>query len=122
MVPVRTLSPTSMPRTPRPSVRMMPMRRMRMVPPKGDFPPDGARLQLRVDDDAVVDLEPGLLRQRGRRTDADADDHEVAGEAAVVVELHGERAAVALGDRYRLATEMEGHAVLFVQRSDVRAE
>ena len=46
-----------------------------------------ARLQVLVDEDAVVDREPGRLGELDARGDADADDDEVAVDRAPVVQL-----------------------------------
>ena len=48
----------------------------------------GRCLEVRVHDDAPIDLEPGLLGERGRGSHADAGDDEVRGEPLATLENH----------------------------------
>ena len=73
--------------------------------------------QIRVDDDAAIEREAGLLGERQARPHADADDDEIGLERAAALQ----RDALAV-DRRDGVLEMEDDAVLLVQRAHEVAE
>src|SRR5258708_28139796 len=75
------------------------------------------RLQVFVDDNAVVDGNPGAGRKRDVRLHANTCNNEVSGQAFAVLQND-----CALLDRRRRGSEMEDDAVVLVDRFDHVAE
>src|SRR5690606_2134541 len=76
-----------------------------------------AGLEKRVDEDAVVDLEAGGLRQRGPGPHADADHDQVRGQRLAIIE-----ADVVGRDLRRDVAESERDAARLVQPPDRGAQ
>jgi len=71
--------------------------------------------QLRIDPDAVVDLQAGLHGELSGRGDADPDDDRIGLDVAAVGQLHAARPAVAAGDLGYLDAAAQVDRVVAVQ-------
>ena len=73
----------------------------------------GARLEVLVDNNAILDTQPSALREPQSRPHADADDHEVGAEPLAICERDG-----IAGDRFGRLSEVEDDAMLLMQGLD----
>src|SRR5207247_2618819 len=74
--------------------------------------------QLRIDPDAVVDLQAGLHGELSGRGDADPDDDRIGLDVAAVGQLHAARPAVAAGDLGYLDAVAQVDRVVAVQAGE----